>query len=168
MDLYLAKLSPFAFDNNILYLRPKRATPQAPNTPWYDNVPIRKNSLQSMVKNMCAEADTHGKTNHSLRATGATTLLQKNVPEKVIQKVTGHRSLEALRTYENVSIEQHRNVSKIMMTNNTNLAVEADQSSRDKLSTGFLGGIHGCSIGTMNITFTGSVSSKKDCLDAAE
>ena len=85
----------------------------------------------------------------------------------MIQKVTGHRSLEALRTYEKVSTKQHRNVSKLMMTNSTNIEVEAGHtSSYDKLSTGFLGGINGCSIGTLTVNFTGSFSSKKDCVDS--
>ena len=66
MDLYLAKLPPFAFENNIVYLRPKRTTLQAPESPWYDNIPVGKNTLQTMVKDMCVEAKIYGKTNHSL------------------------------------------------------------------------------------------------------
>ena len=46
--------------------------------------------------------------------------------------------------------------SKLLMTNNTSPSVEADVSSRDKLSTGCLGGINGCSIGTMTVNFSGS------------
>lgn len=74
LDLYLTKLPPYAFDKDVLYLRPKRATPQNPSMPWYDNVPVGKNTLQSMVKDMCAKAEIYGKTNHSLRATGATAM----------------------------------------------------------------------------------------------
>ena len=59
MDLYLSNLPPFAFDNNILYLRPKHTIPQAPNSPWYDNVAVGKNTLQTIVKDMCADADIH-------------------------------------------------------------------------------------------------------------
>ena len=68
-----------------------------------------------MMKNMCVEAGIHRKTNHSLHASSVTTLFQKNMSERVIQNITGHRSLEALRTYENFSLEQHRNVSKLLM-----------------------------------------------------
>ena len=73
MDFYQSKLPPFAFENTILYLRPKRTTLQDPNASWYDNVPIGKNTLQSMVKNMCVEVGIPGKTNHSLRVSGTTT-----------------------------------------------------------------------------------------------
>ena len=57
------------------------------------------------------------KTNHSLRATGATAMFQANMPEKIIQKTTGHRSLEALRSYERISTQQHQAVSRVLMSN---------------------------------------------------
>ena len=53
-------------------------------------------------------------TNHSLRASGATKLFQKEVPEKVIQEITGHRSLKALRKYEKVSSVQKIAASNIL------------------------------------------------------
>ena len=53
MDLYLAKLPKFAFEKNILYLRPKRTTPSNPEEAWYDNVAVGKNSLRTMVKDVC-------------------------------------------------------------------------------------------------------------------
>ncbi len=56
------------------------------------------------------------KTNHLLRATGATVTFQNNVPEKIIQNTTGHRSLESLRVYETASDEQQQAVSKILMS----------------------------------------------------
>ena len=42
-----------------------------------------------------------------MRASGATAMFQKNIPERVIQKVTGHRSLHSLRAYERISTSQH-------------------------------------------------------------
>ena len=53
-----------------------------------------------MVKSMFAMIGVSGKTNHSLRATGASMMFQAGVPEKIVQERTGHRSLEALRMYE--------------------------------------------------------------------
>ena len=44
-------------------------------------------------------------------------MFKANVPEKIIQKTTVHRSIEALQSYECISEEQHRAVSKVMMTN---------------------------------------------------
>ena len=119
MDLYLSKLPKYGFEQDILYLRSKCTTPHDPDAAWYEKALVGKNSLSTMVKDMCGEANiVHvGKTNHSLRATGATTLFQKNVPERIVQKVTGHRSLEALHSYERISVSQNQEVSKILMTN---------------------------------------------------
>lgn len=55
-----------------------------------------------------------GKTNHSLRATGASALFEANVPEKLIQERTGHRSVKALRLYERTTDKQHEEVSMIL------------------------------------------------------
>ena len=63
---------------------------------WYSASPIGEHTLASMVKDMFNEIGIGDKTNHSLRATGASILFQSNVPEKIIQERTGHRSLKAL------------------------------------------------------------------------
>ena len=93
------------------YLRPKTYTPEDPDAPWYEN------TLSVMVKEMCAEAKIYNKTNHSLCASGTTTVFRANVPEKIIQKMTDHRSIEVLRTYKRVSTDQQKTVSKVLMAN---------------------------------------------------
>ena len=103
LDFYFSKLPKFAFEKDVLYLRPKQTAP-SDDSPWYDCAPIRKHTLATFVKDMCTEAGIEElKTNHLLRATGATCMFQANVPEKIIQKTTGHRSIEALRGYERIS-----------------------------------------------------------------
>ena len=67
-----------------------------------------------MVKSMFSEIGVSGMTNHSLRVTGASDLFQAGVPEKIIQERTGHRSVEALRTYERTTTMQHMVVSKVL------------------------------------------------------
>ena len=64
-----------------------------------------------MVKDTFAEVGIAGKTNHSLRATGATQLYTANVPEKMIQQRTGHCSLKGLR------ILQTKNLNQLQMRN---------------------------------------------------
>ena len=77
---------------------------------------MRKNKLGSMVKDMCVEYGIELKSNHSLCATGASALFQSNVPEKIIQKTTGHCSLDALCMYQKTSVEQHQAVSRLLMS----------------------------------------------------
>ena len=106
------------------------------------------------------------KTYHSLRASGATALFNAGVPEKMIQKNTGHRSLEALRKYERVSVEQQQATSRILTTldQNTSFSRELetvanclDCTSKDEdLSAKKENGFplfHGCSIGQISIQF---------------
>ena len=96
-------------------MRPKPVSVLKPDGPWYECVPIGKEKLRTMVRDMCAEAGiTEKKTNHSLRATGASHMFSASVPEKLIQSRTGHRSLEALRLYERPSHEQQQAVSNVL------------------------------------------------------
>ena len=83
-------------------------TPEDPEKPWYSAVPIGWNKLDRMVKDIFAEANISGKTNHSLRATGATRMYNHGIPEKTIQVRTGHKSIDGLRVYERPGLEQHR------------------------------------------------------------
>ena len=115
LDLYLNRLPPYAFHKNVFYCSPKPSAPANDKMPWYECIPVGKNKLSSMVKDMCVESGIEIKTNHSLRATGASALFQSKVPEKIIQSTTGHHSLDALRMYEKTSIEQHQAVSTVLM-----------------------------------------------------
>ena len=72
---------------------------------WYSSQPCGENKLGCMVKEMCAQAGIFGKTNHSLRATGALELFRAG--EKIIQKHTGYRTVKALRMYESTTSNQN-------------------------------------------------------------
>ena len=65
---------------------------------------------------MCEQAGIPGyRTNHSLRATAATRLHQSGcVEEQEIMQRTGHRSIEAVRSYKQTSSEQLEQVSDIL------------------------------------------------------
>ena len=115
LDKYISKLPPHASEHDLFYLRPLQVVPADPKAPWYAAVPVGRDTLQKKFHLMCVQAGIKGnKTNHSLRATGATELYESGVPEKLIQKRTGHRSLEALRVYERTNVQQHKAVSSIL------------------------------------------------------
>ena len=79
-----------------------------------------KNKLNGLVKEMCAEAGlSKDFSSHSLWAYGATTLFQAKVPEKLNQMRTGHKSLEAFRSYEQTSETQLLDVSHVVCNANT-------------------------------------------------
>ena len=91
-----------------------------------------------MVKDMCSQAQTEGKkTNHSLRASGITTLFQAGVSEKVIQDRSGHRSLDGLHKYEIVSEEQQASACSALVpaSSTTRSTPEAQASQMSVLNT---------------------------------
>ena len=130
LDRYLSKLPPAAFERDIFYLRPKLILPLNRDDPWYDAIPVGKEKLRTMVRDMCVEAGiAEKKTNHSLRAAGASQMFAANVPERLIQSRTGHRSLEALRLYERPSHEQQQAVSRILTSSGTERHFGTDLSN---------------------------------------
>ena len=55
--------------------------------------PVGRDKLCKFLSDMCEAAGIEQKkTNHSLRATGATEMFNATVPEKLIRDVTGHQS----------------------------------------------------------------------------
>ena len=116
LRLYLKKLPPKVLQDtdSTFYWKPKEVTPLSDEAPWFTLQVIGRNTLASMVKTMFEEIGVKGKTNHSLRATGATRLFEANVPEKLVQERTGHRTLDALRLYEHTSVTQQKSVSAVI------------------------------------------------------
>ena len=115
LDNYLAKLpaNPKTF-----YLRPASKVSIADALKsWYITVPIGVNTIKKFLPSMCAEAGlTVQYTNHSLRATSASRMFAKNVPEKIIKEKTGHRFSGALRMHERTTVDQERDVTKILVS----------------------------------------------------
>ena len=75
LDLYFSKLPKYAFVKDVFYLRLKTQWSQIAHVHWYDCVPVGKNKLSTMVKDICNESRISDKTNHTLRVTGATKLM---------------------------------------------------------------------------------------------
>ena len=115
LDLYLSKIPSEAKQStNCFYLKPLPFTPTGV-CPWFWNSPLGTKKIETMVKDMMEEAKIPGNfTNHSLRATGTTTLFDAGVPEALVQKRSGRKSSKALRVYERVTPEQNLAVSKIL------------------------------------------------------
>ena len=104
LDKYFLK---FRSQKDVFYLRPLNKAPERADEPWFSCVPVGKNQLGKMVKEVRLQAQVLGKkTNHSLRASGISKLFQAGISEKVIQDRSGHRSLDGLRKYKRVSEEQ--------------------------------------------------------------
>ena len=133
--------------------------PALDTEPWYENAPVGKNKLATFVKEMFLEAgfEENPKTNHSLRATGATALFKAGVLEKIIQKTTGHRSLEALRSYERTSLDQEKEACRVLTSVDKNVSYSIEehhsQTTRVTHSKSQVPTFQGCSIGSITINY---------------
>jgi hypothetical protein len=109
LDFYYSKLPP---EPKAFYLRPLTKIEQG--KPWYANVPVGINNLRMFMSRMSEKGELSTKyTNHSLRATSASRLFSCNVPEKLIQEKTGHRSWAGLRSYEHTTKQQNNNTKSL-------------------------------------------------------
>ena len=99
---------------DVFYLRPKKQVGSSIDLPWYECAAVGKEKLQTFMESMCRDARIAKKTNHSLRATGASALFHAGVPEKLIRDVTGHRS-NALQLYERPTEQQRKQVSEVLV-----------------------------------------------------
>ena len=101
LDLYFSKFPADPSSLSFFYLKPLSQAPIDLHKPWFYPTPIGRNALGKFVQTMCERAGIgERKTNHSLRATGATALFNAEVPEKLIKGTTGHKTSQALQLYE--------------------------------------------------------------------
>ena len=52
----------YAFVNDILYIQPREQSPADPDSPWYEEQPVGKNTLLNMMKDMSAKSGIAKKT----------------------------------------------------------------------------------------------------------
>lgn len=99
-----------AKDKDVFYLTPLQKFTKE-SKPWFPLVPLGRNILDRFVKDLCHEAGIEGKTNHLLWATGTTRMYRKGIPEKLF--LDGTQSIESLRTYERVLVDQERSICHV-------------------------------------------------------
>ena len=109
---------------------------QHPTKPWFANILVGKNKLKTMAKRMCEAAGLPPRTNHSLWVTGARMLFSNSVPEKLIQEITGHHSLECLRRYEDTTEQNQRAVPKCMTSGSQFKPLTESQPTLERPSSG--------------------------------
>lgn len=106
LDFYLAKVTQNLLNQEgSFYHSQLPFTPSGNTRPRFFTNQLPLKTLQGLV--MYEDGEIEGNfTNHSLQATGAKVLFDVGVPECVIQKRTGHKSLDALRAYERITPKQ--------------------------------------------------------------
>ncbi len=67
---------------------------------------ITRYMIDKVLRNACKECGIDGVSSHSFRRTTITELSRNNVSLRVIQKISGHKNLDVLQGYVDVSDEE--------------------------------------------------------------
>ena len=95
----------------MLYLKPKTKWLYSDEF-WFEKRAVGHNTLASTFKRIRKLVGLEGNySNHSGRATAATALMKAGIPDKLALERTGHRTLESLREYQTLDIQDTRRVS---------------------------------------------------------
>ena len=80
---------------------------------WFCCSPVGHNTIENMLRGMTTRAKiVPHLTNHCLSATAVTVLSAADVQDRHITKVTGHKSVESIRSYsDRLTFEQFRSMS---------------------------------------------------------
>ena len=70
------------------------------------NKPLTRAAADLILRAACQRARIRGASTHSFRRTALTSMSNANVPIRVIQEVSGHKSLTALQRYLEVKPDQ--------------------------------------------------------------
>ena len=109
---YLSHLNP---ECQSLFQKPLTGAKIKPSSDviWYSIVPLGHNTIESMMKNMCLRSGIDPPfTNRCVRSTALNILSSKDMKNRHIRAVTGHKSDASLESYnDRPTFEQFKNMS---------------------------------------------------------
>ena len=92
----------------VLYYKLFKAQTWRQSQVWYKSSPLGKNEIgkskSTAAKNAGLAAQNKKISNHSVRKTSISRLLDADVPEKFVMQLSGHKNLQSLSSYKSVSI----------------------------------------------------------------
>ena len=80
----------------------------------YGDKPLTRASADLILTSACKRVRIRGASTHSFRRTSLTNMSNANVPIRVIQQISGHKSLTALQRYLEVNPEQVANAIALL------------------------------------------------------
>ena len=132
LDSYLSKLPP---NSSHLYMRPLPVFPNDLSKPSYTKQRVGINSIKQFLPSICDACGFGRKyTNHSLRGTAITRMFEGKIPEKVIADKSDHKSIQGLRCYETISVEQDQAAGKLINGINKSVVDKEFKSDSDTVA----------------------------------
>ena len=113
---YLSKLPKCAFERDIFYWKQCSKQNISKTNAWYKATPLGYNMLDTKLKAILqlGGLKTENRSSQSLRASAITRMQEKKLPENVIMEQSGHLLKEGVRSYEETSEFQKKEVSEIL------------------------------------------------------
>lgn len=78
---------------------------------WFKVSPLGKTPLGQLCSKMCERAGLTRHTNHSVRRTAISQLLNKGYNETKVQQLSGHKNIQSLNAYHSNSLVQQKDMS---------------------------------------------------------
>ena len=99
---------------------------KATDAVWYKKSPLGKNEIGKLLTKAAQNAGFPGRvTNHSVRKTCISRLLDSDVPENYVAQLSGHRNLKSLDSYKSASIQHQRRMSLALSRSTTTSELQA-------------------------------------------
>ena len=112
VKVYLSHLNP---NGEALFQKPLIDAKFKPSSDviWYSTLPLGHNTIDSMMKNMCLRAGIDPPfTNHCVRSTTVNILSSKDMKNRHIRAVTGHKNDASLESHnDRPTFEQFKDMS---------------------------------------------------------
>lgn len=103
----------------------------AENQVWYSKAPLGKNEIGKFMPTAAKRAGLTGNvTNHSVRKTCISRLMDAEVPVNYVAQLSGHKNLKSLDAYKTASTEHQRHMSLVLSRSATNEANPGPLSTR--------------------------------------
>ena len=106
------------------------------NSIWYMKAPLGKNEIGKLMKTAAQAAGLQGNiTNHSVRKTCISRLMDAEVPVNYVAQLSGHRNLKSLDSYKAASVEHQQKMSLILRRSGEHCTQSSTVSSLHESST---------------------------------
>lgn len=103
---------------------------------WYMKAPLGKNEIGNLLKKAAERAGLQGNiTNHSVRKTCISRLMDAEVPVNYVAQLSGHRNLKSLDSYKSASVDHQRKMSFVLSRANQQYVQSSDTRSSCSAAT---------------------------------
>ncbi len=88
-----------------------------PQAPWFKAQAVGRNTLAAMLKTMVKDSGIDNKriTNHSLRKTGITELVDHGFDAASVCAYSGHKNQNSIQNYAHISNKRRRNMQSVLV-----------------------------------------------------